>query len=425
MSKIWKALDQTYFQGEVVYNYGGLVPQFLGGGVPSPTPSPTPTKTPTPTPSTTPAAVSPTPTSTPTTTPTITPTNTITPTPTTTKTPTPTPSPSSVVYDEYFGSGSTSTLACAAAETLQLYSNEPFFSFGQFLYLDSNLTIAAPGMYLSVGDVVYFYDVFIGLQNAVACPVPSPSPTPTMTITPTKTPTPTPTSTPTTFTAEYTAILSRASGLGYTAPSYSQQVLQNQLIVDLKAAVYWAKLGNMYMFKVDLQGGVSSAFTLTRGTFDAAIYNVTLSAAASGAFVSGAAVKQLNIGSGVWTIAGSGNVWNASISTNFTVTGTGTISLTSASSKSFIGGGVQTYPTLNQGGTGTLTVTGSNRFAAITATTAGTVSLTSGTTNQVPLINTTGTATVTVNPTSTTATIRGSVRSSQAAITGPLVLGAS
>jgi hypothetical protein len=170
---------------------------------------------------------------------------------------------------------------------------------------------------------------------------------------------------------------------------------------------------------------ISSAFTLTRGTFDAAIYNVTLSAAASGAFVSGAAVKQLNIGSGVWTIAGSGNAWNASISTNFTVTGTGTISLTSASSKSFIGGGIQTYPTLNQGGTGTLTVTGSNRFAAITATTAGTVSLTSGTTNQVPLINTTGTATVTVNPTSTTATIRGSVRSSQAAITGPLVLGAS
>jgi hypothetical protein len=83
-----------------------------------------------------------------------------------------------------------------------------------------------------------------------------------MTITPTKTPTPTPTSTPTIFTAEYTAILSRASALGYTAPSYTQQVLQNQLIVDLKDAGYWTKLGNMYMFKVDLTGGGSSAFTL-------------------------------------------------------------------------------------------------------------------------------------------------------------------
>jgi hypothetical protein len=256
----YKSLQTTFLNGDELFNFGGFVPPVLFPDTQpaSPTPTPTPTKTPTPTPSTTPASVSPT----PTTTPTITPTQTTTPTLTPTKTSTPTPSPSPVVYSEYFGSGSTTSLACAAAETLELYSNEPFFSFGQFLYLDSNLTIVAPGMYLSAGDVVYFYDVFIGLQNAVSCPVPSPSPTPTSTITPTPTLTPTPTSTPTTFTAEYTAILSRASALGYTAPSYAQKVLQNQLIVDLKAAGYWAKLGNFYMFKVDLTGGGSSQFTL-------------------------------------------------------------------------------------------------------------------------------------------------------------------
>jgi len=177
-----------------------------------------------------------------------------------------------------------------------------------------------------------------------------------------------------------------------------------------------------------LSNTTSNVISLTTGTFDANGYAVTFSATLGvtgfGTAFGGTQAKTLAIGLGTWTLAGSGVPWNISGS-NLTVTGTGTISLTSASAKSFTGGGIQTYPTLNQGGTGTLTVADSNRFAAITATTAGTVRLTSGTTTQVPLINTAGTATVTVNPTSTTATIRGSVRSSRAALTGPLVLGAS
>jgi hypothetical protein len=241
----YKSLQTTFLNGDELFNFGGFVPPVLFPETQplTPTPTPTPTKTPTPTPSTTPASVSPTPTTTPTT--------------------TPTPSPSSVVYSEYFGSGTTASLACAAAETLELYSNEPFFTFGQTLWQDSSLTIPVPYFtYLSAGDVVYQIDGFGHLGNAVSCPVPSPSPTPTSTITPTPTLTPTPTSTPTTFTAEYTAILSRAATLGFTAPSYAQKVLQNQLIVDLKAAGYWAKLGHLYMFKVDLTGGGSSSFSL-------------------------------------------------------------------------------------------------------------------------------------------------------------------
>jgi len=262
MSKVFRALQATYFQGEEVYNYGGLVPQFLGAGQPTPSPTPSITPSPTPTPTSSPVVVSPTPTSTPTITPTNTASPTMTPSATPTKTPTMTPSPSPVVYDEYFGSGSTISNACAAAETLQLYSVLPFFSVGQFLYTDPTLTTPLYGMYLSAGDVVYEYDVFMGLQNAVACPAPSPTPSPTPSSTPAATPTPTPTSTPTIFTAEYNAILARAATLGYAAPSYAQKVLQNQLIVDLKNAGYWAKLGNMYIFKVDLTGGGSAAFTL-------------------------------------------------------------------------------------------------------------------------------------------------------------------
>ena len=128
---------------------------------------------------------------------------------------------------------------------------------------------------------------------------------------------------------------------------------------------------------------VTSTFTLTAGTLDANSYNVTLSNSSNSFSVSGTATRTLAIGSGTWTIAASGGLaFNAGTSTNLTVTGTGTISLTAATAKSFQGGGIQTYPTLNQGGTGTLTVTGSNKFAGLTNTAIGRIQFTGGTTNE-------------------------------------------
>ena len=56
---------------------------------------------------------------------------------------------------------------------------------------------------------------------------------------------------------------------------------------------------------------------------------------------------------------------------NFTTTagtGTGMISMTSASSKTFVGGGSTFNCTLNQGGAGALTITGSNTFSNISNT---------------------------------------------------------
>ena len=125
---------------------------------------------------------------------------------------------------------------------------------------------------------------------------------------------------------------------------------------------------------------VSLAFTFTSGTLDANGYNFTLSGAISGFHSSNSNTRTLAIGSGTWTLAGTNN-WNIPTITNLTITGTGTISLTSASAKTFNGGGAQTYPTLNQGGTGTLTVTGSNKFANLTNTAIGRVQFTGGTTN--------------------------------------------
>jgi fibronectin-binding autotransporter adhesin len=138
----------------------------------------------------------------------------------------------------------------------------------------------------------------------------------------------------------------------------------------------------------------ASALLLNSGTFDANSYNVTLS---DGAFSSANTnIRTIAIGSGTWTVARSSTAWNTGTVTNLTVTGTGTISLTSASSKTFAGGGISySGITLDQGGAGTLTVTGNNTFANISntysATGATTISF-STTTQRVANFTATGTA---------------------------------
>lgn len=108
-----------------------------------------------------------------------------------------------------------------------------------------------------------------------------------------------------------------------------------------------------------------NAFTLIQGTFNTNSFNVTSPAAT----ITGSNARTLTMGSSTWTITQSGpTMWNATTTTNLTFNaGTSTISLTSASAKTFVGGGL-TYWNLNQGGTGALTITGSNTFNNITNT---------------------------------------------------------
>lgn len=51
--------------------------------------------------------------------------------------------------------------------------------------------------------------------------------------------------------SDYQAVLDRATALGYTLPSAGQQVKQNQLVVDLKAAGVWSLLDVLYVFTTD------------------------------------------------------------------------------------------------------------------------------------------------------------------------------
>jgi hypothetical protein len=141
---------------------------------------------------------------------------------------------------------------------------------------------------------------------------------------------------------------------------------------------------------VTLQDAFSNSnngtFNFLLGTFDANGYSVTLSGASSGFVVASGTYPSriVAIGSGTWVLGGT-NGFNVQGASGLSITGTGTISLTSASTKTFQGGSISySGITLNQGGAGTLTISGDNTFANISntfkATGATTIAL--GTTTQ-------------------------------------------
>jgi fibronectin-binding autotransporter adhesin len=114
-----------------------------------------------------------------------------------------------------------------------------------------------------------------------------------------------------------------------------------------------------------------ATLTINAGTFNAASYSVTLSGASSGiTSLSGSTsnFKTINFGSGTWTIAGT-NGFNLASNTNLTISGSGTVKLSSASTKTFAGGGFSySGITIDQAGAGQLNITGNNTFANITNT---------------------------------------------------------
>jgi len=128
---------------------------------------------------------------------------------------------------------------------------------------------------------------------------------------------------------------------------------------------------------------LNSARTLAiaAGTFDAVTYNVTI-----GFFSNTVTTNTLKMGSGTWTLSGTGTVWNIASSWQ-PIVGTSTIVLsdTSTAARTFISGGSY-YNKLTIGGTtgtSTLTINGGPTFGelASTKTVAHTILLqTNGTT---------------------------------------------
>lgn len=53
------------------------------------------------------------------------------------------------------------------------------------------------------------------------------------------------------FDPDYQAVLDEATSQGFTKPSSSQQAIQNQLVLDIKAAGVWSKLDLFHLFATD------------------------------------------------------------------------------------------------------------------------------------------------------------------------------
>ncbi len=125
--------------------------------------------------------------------------------------------------------------------------------------------------------------------------------------------------------------------------------------------------------------------TLTNGTLDLNGFTHTVGTR----FATDTGTKNLTFNGGTLVCpAATTTAFNNAQPTNFTTTagtGTGTISMTAATAKTFVGGGSTFNCTLNQGGAGALTITGSNTFNDITntrkSTGAASILFTAGTTN--------------------------------------------
>lgn len=140
---------------------------------------------------------------------------------------------------------------------------------------------------------------------------------------------------------------------------------------------------------------LSNRFNVTSGNFDAANKNISVNNVLS----SGAVARSITMGSGTWTLTGTGGaVWDLTTVTNMTLnanTSAITLSDTTTGVRTFIGGDLTYNNFVIGGATGisTLTFTGSNTFNTIssTKTVAHTISFTAGTTTTVSDWTVTGT----------------------------------
>jgi hypothetical protein len=179
----------------------------------------------------------------------------------------------------------------------------------------------------------------------------------------------------------------------FSATSGTQTITTNGVTIDVPFTFNGA--GGTRALAGDLTLGSTRTISFESGTFNTNNFNVTISRLLS----NNTNVRTLNMGSGTWTLGGTGTVWDIATSTNLTLnpsTSTIVLSDTSATARTFAGGGL-TYNNLTIGGTtgtSTLTFTGSNTFNTLssTKTVAHTILFTASTTNTFTTFNINGTA---------------------------------
>lgn len=172
--------------------------------------------------------------------------------------------------------------------------------------------------------------------------------------------------------------------LTFAATSGTQTITSNGLGIDSPITINGSGGTTTLADSLNLSLGTARAFTLTNGTF-----NTANKAVSTGTFVTAVGTKTLTLGSTVWTLSGTGTVFNNVQNANFTTTAnTGTFKTTDASggTLTLVGGGRNWNGAslwLAGAGTELYTITGANTFADIKlneGTTAHTITFPNSTT---------------------------------------------
>jgi hypothetical protein len=194
------------------------------------------------------------------------------------------------------------------------------------------------------------------------------------------------------FTLSATTVWSPGTTTTFAATSTGKTITTNGVSLNGTGAIFNGVGGG---WTLQDNFNPTGGFTLTNGTFNANNFNVTTSDVAS----SGSSVRTLTMGSGTWTLTGTGTIWTTLTSTNLTLnanTSTIILSNTSATAKTFSGGGKTFYNLVIGAGAGVAiyTIAGSNTFNTISSnkTSAYTITLTAGTTTTVTDWTATGTS---------------------------------
>jgi fibronectin-binding autotransporter adhesin len=182
-----------------------------------------------------------------------------------------------------------------------------------------------------------------------------------------------------------------ASGnsLVFGITSGTQQITTNGKTLDF--LLNFNGVGGTFQLQDALTMGSTKDASLVNGTLDLNGKTMTVGTR----FRTNLGTKNLTFNGGTLVCPDPNTTsFNNANPTGFTTTagtGTGTISMTAATAKTFVGGGSTYNCTLNQGGIGTLTVSGNNTFSNLTNTVNLTsVLFTGGTTNIFTNFNLTG-----------------------------------
>jgi len=181
------------------------------------------------------------------------------------------------------------------------------------------------------------------------------------------------------------------STLTFSATSGTQQITTNNKTIDFPLT--FNGVGGTFQLQDALTMGSTRTATLTNGTLD--LNGKTLTVGAQ--FTTATGTKNLTFNGGTLVCPDPNTTsFNNAQPTNFTTTagtGTGTISMTAATAKTFVGGGSTFNCTLQNAGAGALTITGSNTFTSISNSVQPTTfTFTAATTTTVTNWNVNGTA---------------------------------